>query len=154
MYSKAEASQIRRNFWVGFDEFSRPYLGKHGKWMTYNTGIKFIELKFVVDRSCARVMLSVESNSEDKRLEIFCKLYECELVLKGFIGEGWTWDESFVLENGKSVCAIYKQIDDVDIYRSETWPTVYKFFADNMLGLEKAIVEIRPFFEEFVKGLK
>ena len=59
MYSKAEASQIRRQFWIKFDEYSRPYLGKNGKWMTYNTGIKDLVLKFDINRSYARVMLAV-----------------------------------------------------------------------------------------------
>ena len=119
MYSKAEASQIRRQFWVKFDEYSRPYLGKNGKWMTYNTGIKDLVLKFDINRSYARVMLAVECKNEDIRFDVFCKLHECELVLNNYLGEGWVWDEMLVLENGKPVCALYKQIDNVDIYRME-----------------------------------
>lgn len=153
MYSKAEASQIRRQFWVKFDEFSRPYLGKNGKWMTYNTGIKDLVLKFDINRSYARVMLAVECKNEDIRFDVFCKLHECELVLNNYLGEGWIWDEMLVLENGKPVCALYKQIDNVDIYRQECWETIHKFFAEEMTRLEKAIVEIRPFFEDYVKNL-
>ena len=84
---------------------------------------------------------------------MFCKLHECELVLNNYLGEGWVWDEMLVLENGKPVCALYKQIDNVDIYRRECWETVHKFFAEEMTKLEKAIVEIRPFFEDYVKNL-
>jgi hypothetical protein len=74
-------------------------------------------------------------------------------VLNNYLGEGWIWDEMLVLENGKPVCALYKQIDNVDIYRNECWGTVHKFFAEEMTKLEKAIVEIRPFFEDYVKKL-
>ncbi|MCF0206176.1 MAG: DUF4268 domain-containing protein [Bacteroidales bacterium] len=153
MYSKAEASQIRRQFWIQFDEYSRSYLGKHGKWMTYNTGVKDLVLKFNISRTQANVMMAVESRNEDLRFDIFCKLHECELVLNGFLGEGWIWDEMHILENGKPVCALYKQIEDVDIYDQECWEKVHHFFAEEMTRLEKALVEIRPFFEDYVKRI-
>lgn len=153
MYSKEETTQLRKQFWLSFDEYSKPYLPKNGKWMTYNTGIKDMNLKFDVSRNYARVLLAVENKNEDLRFDIFCKLHECELVLENYLGADWIWDETFTLENGKNVCALYKQINGVDMLQKECWDKMHKFLAEEMQKLEKAITEIRPFFEDYVKNL-
>ncbi|MDR2009692.1 MAG: DUF4268 domain-containing protein [Bacteroidales bacterium] len=150
MYSKEESAQIRKDFWIAFDVYSRKYLGAYRKWLTYNTGIKDLVLKFDVNRENAKVLLSVENRSEDKRFDIFVKLKEYELLYEDILGSGWIWDEQFILDNDKEVCAIYKQLDNVNIYRKETWTLIFDFFAVEMLKLEEMFEEVKP----FIKGIK
>lgn len=152
MYSKDEAAKIRKEFWIAFDVYSRKYIGAYRKWLLYDTGIKDFVLKFEINRSFARVLLSVENRSEDKRFDVFVKLKEYELLYNDILGEGWIWDEQLTLETGKEVCALYKQLDDVNIYKKDNWTEIFDFFAIEMLKLEESFEEVKPFIEEFVKS--
>jgi len=152
MYSREESAALRKEFWIAFDVYSRKYLGPYRKWLTYNTGIKDFVLKFDVNREFARVMLSVENKSEDKRFDIFVKLKDYELLFEDSLGDGWIWDEQLILENGKIVCALYKQYDRVNMYNKSDWSGIFDFFAIEMLKLEDAFQEVKPFIEDYVKS--
>ena len=58
MFSKEEASQLRKDFWIAFGKsFPR-------KWVLYNTKIKRFSFKFVGDRKKAFVCLDIEHPEE------------------------------------------------------------------------------------------
>ena len=51
MFSKEEALQIKKDFWIAFaEEYPR-------KWLLYNTKIKDVTFKFYVDNKKAQVLL-------------------------------------------------------------------------------------------------
>lgn len=150
MYSKEEAAIIRKEFWIAFDVYSRKYIGASRKWLLYDIGIKDLSLKFEINRSFARVMLSLENKNEDKRFDLFVKISEYELLYNDILGDGWIWDEQLVLENGKTVCALYQQLENVNIYKKENWTEIFDFFAIEMLKLEETFNEVKPFIEDFV----
>lgn len=151
MYSKEVATEIRKDFWIAFDTYSRKYLGPKRKWILYNTGLKDFVLKFEINRKFARVMFAFENKDEDKRFNNFVKLKEYEITFINIIGNSWIWEEQLINESGKEVCALYKQIDDVNIYKKEDWSKIFEFFASNMFKLEQAFVEVKPFIEEYIK---
>ena len=152
MYSKEEAAKIRREFWISFDHYSRKFLGPTRKWIRYNTKIKDLSLKFDANRNCAKVILAIENNSEDIRFDRFVFLKNYEAVFEEFIDHSWIWDEEYTLDNGKKICAIYKQLNGVNIYRKSDWTTIFEFFVTNMILLEKAFDEIKPLLEEYIKN--
>ena len=152
MYSKEEAALLRKEFWIAFDVYSRKYLGPNQKWITYDTGIKDFVLKFDVNRDYARVLLAIENKNEDKRFDVFVKLKEYEMLYSDILGENWIWDEQLIVGNVKEVCALYTQLDNVNIYKKENWSAIFEFMANNMFKLEKSFVEVKPFIEEFVKS--
>jgi len=152
MYSKSEAAQIRKDFWITLDVYSRKFLGPNRKWVAYNTGIKDFVLKFDLDKKIGRVMLSIEQKSENKRFDIFVKLKEFELIYQDALGEGWIWDEQLMLSNGKEVCAIYKQIEEVNIYNKDTWSDVFEFFGTEMIKLEEAFEEVKSLIKDYIKS--
>jgi hypothetical protein len=152
MYSREESAEIRKQFWIAFDVYSRKYIGAHRKWMLYDTGIKDLSLKFEINRDFARAMLSLESKNEDARFNLFVKISEYEMLYSDILGTDWIWDEQLVLENGKTVCALYKQLNNVNIYKKDNWTEIFDFFAIEMLKLEESFEEVKPFIEEFVKS--
>lgn len=152
MYSKEEAAKIKREFWIAFDHYSRKFLGHSRKWIRYNTKIKDLSLKFEADRTCATVMLAIENNNEDIRFDRFVFIKKYETVFEEFIDNTWIWDEEYVLENEKKICALYKQLNGVNIYRKSDWTTIFEFLASNMILLEKAFDEIKPLLEEYIKN--
>lgn len=154
MFSKSEAANIRREFWIAFDTFSRKYLGPQKKWIRYDTGIKDLCLKFEVNKKYARVLLAIENNNENTRFDRFLFLKNYELVINRFIETDWIWDEQLILENGKEICAIYKQLNDVNIYKKDDWNKIFDFLAKEMFALEKAFFEIKPLLQEYINNNK
>ncbi|MDD4150657.1 MAG: DUF4268 domain-containing protein [Bacteroidales bacterium] len=150
MYSREEAANIRKEFWVAFDVYSRKYIGAKRKWITYNTGLKDIALKFDIDRENAKVMLVIEHKSEDKRFDIFVRLKELEMLFEEHLGEGWTWNEQMQTDSSKNVCAIYKILDNVNIYNKNDWSKVFDFFAIEMMKLEDAFEEFKPLIKDYI----
>jgi len=150
MYSREEAAKIRKEFWMAFDAYSRKFIGAKKKWTTYNTGIKDIVLKFDINRDNAKVLLLVEHKNEDKRFNVFVKIKELEMLYQESLGKGWIWDEQFKTESSKEVCAIYKQIDQVNIYNKNNWTQIFDFFGTEMLKLEKAYVELKPLIKDYI----
>jgi hypothetical protein len=58
MFSKEEATQLRKEFWTSFGKsFPR-------KWLLYNTKIKGFTFKFVADKKKAMVCLDIENTDE------------------------------------------------------------------------------------------
>lgn len=151
MYSKQESAILRKEFWISFDVMSHKYLEPHRKWITYNTGIKDLALKFDVTRDYARVMLSVENKCEENRFDIFVKLKEYELLFSDILTGEWVWDEQMILENGKIVCSLYIQLNNVNIYNKNDWSDIFHFFATEMLKLEEAFNEVKQLLQEYIK---
>ncbi|PLX07569.1 MAG: DUF4268 domain-containing protein [Marinilabiliales bacterium] len=150
MYSREEAAQIRKEFWMAFDAYSRKFIGAKQKWITYNTGLKDIVLKFDLDRNRARVMLLVEHRNEDKRFDIFVRIKGFEMLYEDNLGEGWIWDEQLMTNSGKEVCAIYKQLDDVNIYNKNQWTDIFDFFGIEMMKIESAFLEFKPLIKDYI----
>lgn len=150
MYSREEAANIRKEFWVAFDVYSRKYIGAKRKWITYNTGLKDIALKFDIDRENAKVMMVIEHKSEDKRFDIFVRIKELEMLFVEHLGEGWIWDEQMQTDSNKKVCGIYKILENVNIYNKNHWTKVFDFFAIEMMKLEDAFTELKPFIKDYI----
>lgn len=150
MYSREEAATIRKEFWVAFDVYSRKFIGSSRKWITYNTGLKDIVLKFDVNRENAKVLLLVEHRGESKRFDIFVRIKDFEMLYEEHLGEGWTWDEQFITDSGKEVCSIYKVLDNVNIYNKNHWTDIFEFFGVEMMKLESAFVEFKPLIKDYI----
>ena len=61
MFSKEEALQLKKDFWIAFAAaYPR-------KWLLYNTKIKDVTFKFYVDNKKAQFILDIETKDENKR---------------------------------------------------------------------------------------
>ena len=68
MYSKEEALQIKKDFWISFaTEYPK-------KWLLYNTKIKDFSFKFYADNKKAIVSLDIESKNFENRIIYFQKI--------------------------------------------------------------------------------
>lgn len=154
MYSKDEAKQLRKNFWILFGKRCEvhPELAyRKKKWILYDTKINGIDLKFDIDRFEAWVMIEVNARTEDRRLLIFETLEKYRVLLEEGFDNGLEWEICYTRESGEEVCRIYVMQDGFDIHRQNQWPDIYNFFIDNMLILERNFLEIRDFLEEELK---
>ncbi|HET6558238.1 MAG TPA: DUF4268 domain-containing protein [Prolixibacteraceae bacterium] len=150
MYSKEEAKQISKEFWVVFArrcEIVPELMHKKKKWILYDTGLNGIDLKFEVTRKEAIVMIEINNREEVRRLEIFEALLKYRLLLEDSFSGPLTWDYCFTRESGQEVCRIYSSLQNVDFHKQNQWPDIFNFLIDNMLILENNFMDIKDGLE-------
>lgn len=143
MYSKEEAREIKRAFWIAFaDAYPR-------KWMLHNTKIKDVSLKFYVDNKKAQVLLDIEPKEEEKRKIYFEKLESLQNILREDFLEDVIFEKRFYLDTGKEISRIWVNLDRVSVFNPKTWPMIFDFFNEKMSALELFFYE----YEDYIKDL-
>lgn len=141
MFSKEESKKLRQDFWIAFGK-SYPR-----KWLTYNTKIKGLVLKFHFDVKTAVVALDVETDHLETRIDLWEKLLSLKSILQSaeYLPEA-EFNDSYILENGKKISRIYVQKYAVSIHNKNSWQETMVFFNSKMQKLE-------AFFEDYKEVL-
>ena len=146
MYSKEEIKKFRADFWDGFQKFSasrRRKLGKPKTWVMQNTGIKAIDLKFLIDKKNASVGIDVVSKSLDKKVAYWNKLLGLQNLLNQEFDQEVIWNDMFILDSGKDIIRIAVYKEQVNIFDKTCWWDTYGFFFENMIKFEDFLEEYK-----------
>lgn len=144
MFSKEEARQIKREFWINFaEEYPR-------KWLLYNTKIKNFSFKFYVDNKKAQVLLEIEPEDEELRKIYFEKIESLKTILLEEFIEDAIFERNYYLENGKLVSRIWVELENVSVNNKKTWSTIFEFFNEKMSAFEMFFYE----YEDYIKDLE
>lgn len=141
MFSKEEATQLRREFWTSFGKsFPR-------KWLLYNTKIKGFSFKFQADRKKALVCLDLEHPDDITNELLFDQMLSLKNLLENDIPEV-IYNEAYELDNGKTIFRIYVPFQKkFSIYNKNTWRDCYEFFVVTMPKFELFFYE----YEDIIK---
>ena len=144
MFSKEEASQLRKLFWTSFGKsFPR-------KWLLYNTKIKGFAFKFVADRKKAMVCLDFEHPEDIANELLFDQLISLKRLLEAEIPEV-IFDDDYLLESGKIIRRIYVPFDKkFSIYNKNTWRDCFEFFVETMSEFELFFYEYEDFINQAI----
>jgi len=144
MYSKEEALQIKKDFWIAFAEaYPR-------KWLLYNTKIKDVTFKFYVDNKKAQVLLDIEQKDEEKRKIYFEKVFSLKTILLEEYLEEAIFERNYYLESGKVISRIWVEKTGICVNNKNNWEAVFEFFNANMDAFERFFYEN----EDYIKDLK
>lgn len=55
-----------------------------------------------------------------------------------------TFEESFLLPEGKTISSIFVELENVNIHNRKDWLTVFEFFYDKMNLMEAFFLEYEP----------
>ncbi|MDP5000545.1 DUF4268 domain-containing protein [Flavobacterium sp.] len=144
MFSKEEALQIKKDFWIAFaEEYPR-------KWLLYNTKIKDVTFKFYVDNKKAQVLLDIEPKDEEKRKIYYEKVESLKNILLEDYVEDAIFERNFYLENGKIISRVWVEITGISINNKNTWNTIFDFFNEKMSAFELFFYEN----EDYIKDLE
>jgi|SRR5690554_474021 len=145
MFSKEEALQIKKDFWIGF---ARAY---PRKWLLHNTKIKDVAFKFYVDNKKAQVALEIEPKDVEKRKIYYEKIVSLKNILENEYLKDVVFEQDYYLENGKVISRIWVDIDKkISINNRDSWQEIFDFFAENMSQFELFYYE----YEDYIKDLK
>jgi hypothetical protein len=144
MFSKEEALQIKKDFWIAFaEEYPR-------KWLLYNTKIKDVSFKFYVDNKKAQVLLDIESKDEKKRKIYYEKIESLKnIILEDYLDDV-IFERNFFLENGKLISRVWVEKLGISINNKNSWPEIFDFFAEKMEAFERFFYEN----EDYIRDLE
>ncbi|WP_396210225.1 DUF4268 domain-containing protein [Flavobacterium sp.] len=142
MFSKEEALQIKKDFWIAFAEaYPR-------KWLLYNTKIKDVTFKFYVDNKKAQVLLDIEPKDEEKRKIYFEKVFSLKTILLEKYIEEAIFERNYYLESGKIISRVWVEKTGISINNKNTWEAVFEFFNDNMDAFERFFYENQDYIKD------
>lgn len=144
MFSKEEALQIKKDFWIAFAaEYPK-------KWLLYNTKIKDVTFKFYIDNKKAQVLLDIEPKDENKRIIYYEKVESLKtILLEDYLNDA-IFERNFYLENGKIISRIWVERTGISINNKNTWKDVFDFFNEKMTAFELFFYEN----EDYIKDLE
>ena len=153
MYTKAEASAVKQKLWTSFGKYMQPVpsaFGEKVNWINYKTGIKGISFKMDANKDFASI--SVEIFLPDKALEnmYYQTFRTLAKQFEKIVGVEWVKEENIITNDHKSVCIIYKQLQDVNIFKESDWPSIIVFLKKNIMALDAFWDLYKPAFELLV----
>lgn len=144
MFSKEEALQIKKDFWIAFAAESPR------KWLLYNTKIKDVTFKFYIDNKKAQVLLDIEPKDENKRIIYYEKVESLKnILLEEYLPDA-IFERNFYLQNGKILSRVWVEKEGISINNKNTWPEVFEFFIEKMDAFERFFYE----HEDYIKDLE
>ncbi len=152
MYSKEEAYQKKKDFWISYGSYMKLQFNAEGEsinWINYKTGVKGIYFRTNVDRKFAEVFIEIDHPDPSFRHLIWEQFVEYENVLHSYVGDKWIWTEDDFDEDGKAISTIKIRLDGVSIFRDSDWPTIISFLKEKMINLDEFWIDHKDSFEIF-----
>ncbi|MGC4034801.1 MAG: DUF4268 domain-containing protein [Chitinophagaceae bacterium] len=140
MYSKQEASVIRKNFWTSFGQYMKPVMNAEGEpvnWLNYKTGIKNLFFRMDADNRQASIAIEITGTDADERKNLFTHFEQLKNIFESSIGEDWLWQKNLTDEHGKSFCRISTTITNVNVFNNNDWPAIISFFKPRIIALDE-----------------
>lgn len=152
MYSKEEAFQIRKKFWTSFGQYMKLHNSANGlevNWINYKTGIKGLQIKTDVDNKSARIAIEMSQNDREIQELMFDQFEEFRLLFEVELGTEWVWYRSYFESSGKEISKIECVLENVSIFKEETWPEIISFLKNNLLAWDSWWEDVKDSFEFF-----
>ena len=152
MYSKTEASKIREAFWTKFGKYMAPVHSASSEqvnWINYKTGIKHIRFftRFTNEEACAKIVITYTDDNDRK---VVLKHFELLINDLDEQQEG-VWEIlDYQVEDGKPSAQIVSVLNDVNIFKQETWPAAISFLKARLISLNRFWASHKEIFEQLV----
>ena len=128
MFSKQEASQLKREFWTAFGLYMKPVPfaeGEKNNWVNYKTGEKHIA--FRMDAANKGAIVAIEISHADIVIQqlYFEQFLKMKTMVDTAIGESWEWQLHTTNETGQTISRIFISIINVNVFNKADWPDTF-----------------------------
>lgn len=150
MYSRQEATQLKKEFWTVFGQYMMPVLSAEGgkvNWINYKTGEKDIYFRVYADNKLAGIAIELTHKDEGIQQLYFEQFEQFKKLLQETLAEEWNWHLHGKDEHGKTISRIYSEKTGLSILRKEDWPALISFFKSGMLALDEFWSQVKYGFE-------
>ncbi|MHA7129005.1 DUF4268 domain-containing protein [Algoriphagus namhaensis] len=152
MYSKAEASAIRKKFWVAFGQYMKPVPSAQGRkinWPNYRTGIKDIYFRMKAERDYASIGIELGHTDAELQELYFDHFLQLRKILESSTGETWNWKLHVKNDTGQTISKIEQVKTQVNVMDESTWPEIISFLKPRIIALDEFWDNVKPGFEDF-----
>ena len=149
MFSKQEATQLRKEFWTSLGQYLSRIPSSEGEkinWINYKTDVKGLQIKMDADREKAFIGIVVTQPDTQKHSKIFNQLLEVKTILQSELQEEWIWQPQ-VYEEDKLISKIYKEKTGMNVLKKEDWPELISFLKPRMIALDRFWNTVKYGFE-------
>ncbi|HEX8278721.1 MAG TPA: DUF4268 domain-containing protein [Segetibacter sp.] len=150
MFSKQEATQLRKEFWTAFGQYMKPvpsYDGEKVNWLNYKTGEKDVFFKMEADNTMATVAIELVHTDIDIQELYFQQFQQLKAMFENALGDNWTWSLHERDVNGRIISRIFCKLDGISIFNKADWPALISFFKPQMIALDEFWSSARYGFE-------
>jgi hypothetical protein len=151
MYSKAESSRIRKDFWTTFGQYMKPVpsaTGEKVNWQNYKTGVKNIFFRMEAEKDFASVGIELAHADLELQQLYFDQLQSLQKLLESETEEKWDWELHHEDEFGKVTSRVYKIVKGVNVMNESDWPDLITFLKPRIIALDAFWANVKPAFEE------
>lgn len=152
MYSKAETSKIRANFWIKFGQYMKPVPNAQGRrinWPNYKTGVKDIYFRMKAERGFASIGIEITHSDIELQELFYDQFLQFRRILETQIGEEWTWKLHQKNEYGQFISKIETVKDGLNVMEEKDWPEIISFLKPRIIALDEFWDNVKPGFENF-----
>lgn len=150
MYSKAEASDIKKEFWTRFGMYMKPVKNAESNtinWINYKTGIRHLYFRMDAGKRTAIIAIEVKHPSEEERLLIYEQFESLRGYFKDIMEEDWEWQQVFYDDDGSRASRIFTVLENVSVFNKESWPSIISFLKERMIKLDLFWNDVKIQFE-------
>ncbi|WP_339753639.1 DUF4268 domain-containing protein [Algoriphagus aquimarinus] len=150
MYSKAETSRIRSEFWIAFGQYMKPIPNAEGRrinWPNYKTGVRNIYFRMKAERDFASIGIELGHPDEELQELYFDQFGQLRKILESTLGEEWSWKLHQINEFGQTVSRIEKILPAVNVMDEMDWPEIISFLKPRIIALDEFWEMVKPGFE-------
>jgi len=151
MYSPAESSKIRQDFWTVFGQYMKPVPSAQGfriNWQNYKTGIKDVYFRMKTERDFVSIGIEITHRDEEMQQLYFEQFEEFRKLLDAELQESWDWELHQFDDLGKIVSRIQKVKKGLNVYDQNDWPEIITFLKPRVIALDAFWANIKPAFED------
>jgi len=150
MYSKQEASVIKKKFWTSFGQYMKPLPNSDGEitnWLNYKTGIKHLHFRMDAGNKQASVSIELKHPDTEMRQQYFEQFVQLKKILQESTGEEWIWEMQATDEDGNIISRIGITLEKATIFNTEDWPAIISFLKPRIIALDHFWSSVKYGFE-------
>lgn len=152
MYSRAEISRIRKDFWISFGQYMKPIRSASGfrvNWPNYKTGVKDIYFRMKAENDFASIGIEICHADEELQELFFDQFKQFRKLLEAETAEEWNWKLHVENEFGQKISKIEKVKSGVNVMDQNSWHDIISFLKPRIISLDAFWDNVKPGFEDF-----
>lgn len=149
MYTKQEASLIKKKFWTSFGRYLQPVPNAEGEsinWLNYKTGVRDIFFRMDVDARLAQIAIEIKHTANSLDNGYYEQFQAMRTMLESTLGETWQWQPEMEDESGAVLSRIYTTMPGVNIFKESDWPAIITFLKPRIIALDEFWLQVKDVF--------
>lgn len=148
MYSRAEAQQIKQEFWTTFGRWSakkRKHQHLRERWLLNKSGINGLRFRFSAEGKEVGVHLDFIEKVPEKQESLLTKIQYLMPEIEKCCGQELCFHSEIDANTPPTISWVKSPLT---IMNKEQWPQIFEFFYSTMSNLEQVIESNREFLSD------